>query len=322
MIVSLLAAVAGAMLTGTQVVLLLLERTGICLNDGCAIVDNLTTVDPIYFNLAGLLFFLVVWFGLLRARRGSDHWRRLICVLLLAALAAEAVLLSFQIFVAKAFCSYCLIILGLIVLCTIFLGLKQTVKGAIIFSAVMLTFAGLDFRPESTGTDNLSAGTMATFKPESANNHYTLFFSSTCNHCETIIEELRHSTSCAIAFNPVDTITSFRFPGAMFTDGYQPLINRHFLRKLDLDEVPVLLSRTRDAITIITGEAAIRNYLREQCDKAPARAFQPTARDGHTSVPPAWSLPTTDDGCSILSDCDAPAGLSSPEEPPATQPSP
>jgi hypothetical protein len=319
MILSLLLAIAGAIVTAIQVVLLHLQGSGICLDEGCRIVDSMTTVEPLYFNLAGLGFFLIVAFGLAQARRGSDAWRGFVSLLLLAALAAEAVLLSFQMDIAQIYCSYCLAILSLIALCNLFLGLKQLAKGIIIFSSVMLAFASLDFGAAGDRSISLDNGTMARFEPGTNSEHqYVLFFSSTCNHCETIIEEMETSSRCAIAFNPVDTITTFTFPGVHFTSGYRPQINRDFLKKLDITEVPVLLSREAERITIVRGENGIRDFLRKQC--AAAEPLQPPPTRIGQSTLSDLPLPPQDDGCSILSDCEPQqSGPLIPDQSPASQ---
>jgi hypothetical protein len=303
MILSLLIAIAGAIVTAIQVVLLHLQGSGICIDEGCQIVDSMTTVEPLYFNLAGLGFFLIVAFGLVRARQGSDAWRGFVSLLLLAALAAEAVLLSFQMEIAQIYCSYCLAILSLVALCNLFLGLKQLAKGVVIFSSVMLACASLDFGAGGDRSISLDKGTMARFEPGAdSEHHYVLFFSSTCNHCETIIEEMESSSRCTIAFNPVDTITTFTFPGVNFTPGYRPQINRDFLKKLDITEVPVLLSREAEKITIVRGENAIRTFLRKQCVADEPQQPPPT-RIGQSTQSDLPLLPE-DDGCSILSDCE------------------
>jgi hypothetical protein len=306
MILSLLIAIAGVIVTAIQVALLHLQGSGICLDEGCHIVDSMTTVEPLYFNLAGLAFFLVVSFGLFLARRGSDNWRGFVSLLLLAALAGEAVLLSFQMEIAQVYCSYCLVILSLVALCNLFLGLKQLAKGLIVFSAVMLAFASLDFGAAQNGSISLNSGTMARFEPGGeTEHHYTLFFSSTCNHCETIIEELETRSRCTVAFNPVDTITTFTFPGVIFTQEYRPQINRDFLKKLDISEVPVLLSREADSISIIRGESAIRTFLKKHCAAVePSPPPQPPPLGIGQSIPDDLPLTPQDDGCSILSDCE------------------
>ncbi|MBE0582602.1 MAG: hypothetical protein IH612_02435 [Desulfofustis sp.] len=304
MIVSLLIAIAGVIVTAIQVALLHLQGSGICVDEGCQVVDSMTTVEPLYFNLAGLAFFLVVSFGLFRARRGSDHWRGFVSLLLLAALAGEGVLLSFQTEIAQVYCSYCLAILSLVALCNLFLGLKQLAKGVIVFGAVMLAFASLNFGAGQNGSTSLTDGTMARFEPGAeTEHHYTLFFSSTCNHCETIIEELETNSRCAIAFNPVDTITTFSFPGVTFTPEYRPQINRDFLKKLDISAVPVLLSRETETVSIVSGEGAIRAFLKQHCSVIEPPQ-PPPLEIGQSSTQADLPIAPQDDGCSILSDCE------------------
>lgn len=315
MIVSLLTAIVGVILTAIQALLIHLQDTSLCQDEGCRIVDAMTTVDPLYFNLAGLAFFLVISFGLSRARRGSENWRRLVSLLLIAALAAEGVLLSFQTVVAQAYCSYCLIILALLLVINLFLGLKQMAKALLVFGSVLLAFASLDFSASADNNDSLQEGTLAHFQPSGATHHFYLFFSSTCNHCETIIEELTGSNHCAVSFNPIDTITSFTFPGATFTEGYRPQVNRAFLKKLEVLEVPVLLERTDETITIIRGETAIRDHLRKQCGLSAATPLPTQSLSGQSSLSPPL-LPPAEDGCSILSDCEEPPETSA--APPAT----
>ena len=65
-IVSLLASI----FTAIQVVLFFSEKKGICFNAGCEIVDSLTTVPPVYFNVAGFFFFQTLFLILLVLDRG------------------------------------------------------------------------------------------------------------------------------------------------------------------------------------------------------------------------------------------------------------
>lgn len=318
MILSLLAAVAGVALTAVQTLLIYLQKSGLCLNEGCQVVDSMTMVEPLYFNIAGLTFFLIISFGLLRVRNGSTGWQQPISLLLLAGLAAEAVLLSFQIHVVGIYCSYCVIILGLVVAANVFLGLRQVFKGFLIFSAVMIAFTALDFNADTSANAPLTEGTMARFAPDGATRDYVLFFSSDCTHCETVLGTLGKTADCAISFNPVDTITRFSLAGATFTDSYRPQINRDFLKRLDIATVPVLLSREQDMITIVKGETAIRSYLAGQCVKPPSLPTN-QALTGQSTDTTDWQRPIPDDGCSILEDCEqksaSPAGPAAPPPP-------
>ncbi len=52
-----LIAFMAAILTAVQAFLIVTGGNQICLNAGCEIVDKYTKVPPLYFNIAGCLFF-------------------------------------------------------------------------------------------------------------------------------------------------------------------------------------------------------------------------------------------------------------------------
>lgn len=213
MLIGFFSALIGCLLTGVQTLLIYIQGEGVCFNEGCKIVDSLTLVDPLYFNLAGFIFFLLAATGLNRARKGSNLWLRFTSLLLLAGLAAEAVLLAFQILISQVLCSYCLIILSLIVLANLFLGLKQTFKGLVIFSAVLIASFSLDYYGGVIKPQPLDQGTMARYQPEKFDKRFYLFISSSCSHCQTLLTSLEQNPTCAVDFNPVDTYGAFPFPG-------------------------------------------------------------------------------------------------------------
>ena len=74
MLVSFFSVLIGILLTGTQSVLIYLQGEGVCFNEGCRIVDSLTLVDPLYFNVAGFFFFLIaaLFLQLLIQNRPTD----------------------------------------------------------------------------------------------------------------------------------------------------------------------------------------------------------------------------------------------------------
>ena len=67
-------ALAAALLTAAQSAFILLRGDAFCLNEGCRVVEDLTRVPPLAVNLAGLVFFLTLFFGL---RASGSLWRRL-----------------------------------------------------------------------------------------------------------------------------------------------------------------------------------------------------------------------------------------------------
>lgn len=315
MFLSFLIALAGTLLTGAQALFIYYQGEGLCFNDGCKVVDSLTTVDPLLFNIAGFIFFLLITIGLNQARKGSDLWKRFVSLVLLAALAAEGILLAFQILVSQVFCSYCLIVLTLIVLANVFLGPKQIFKGAVIFGAVLLASFSLDYRSINVARAPLETGTMARYQPAESTvpgRRLFLFFSSSCTHCENVIEGLRDNRTCTINFNPIDRIDSFSFPGAVATEGYNHEANLRYLKQFGIEKIPVLAERTESSLTLVQGEQEISLFLRQQCGEVTS----PAADQGTDIISGAQSsdissLLPADDGCSIAKDCEETSAQSS-----------
>jgi len=304
MLVSFFLALIGCLLTGAQSLLIYYQGEGVCFNDGCAIVDSLTLVDPLIFNLVGFFFFLICTIGISRARKGSDLWRRFISLALLAALAAEAVLLAFQLIISQALCSYCLIILALVLLLNLFMGLKQIFKGVVIFSAVLLASFALDYHGSSIKPQPIEGGTMARYQPADAGRQIYLFISSTCKYCQSVLSALENSTGCAINFNPIDRYDTFSFADAETIPGYRPEVNLAFLKRLEIREVPVLLVKEDSAMTLVSGEQSVVRYIEQQCGGLqPAVDLQSS---GHVSSISTLPLPTEEDGCTIEENCQDP----------------
>lgn len=309
MLVSFLAAVLGFILTGTQAVLIYLDGSGLCLNEGCEIVDSLTLIEPIYFNIFGFLFFVLVSFGLNRARKGSDIWKRFVSLLLLAALAGEGVLFSFQLFITEIYCSYCLIVLTIVFLCNLFMGLKQLFKGIVIFSSVVVAMASLNFDTnQEQKKTSLDDGTLARIGAAAPDRQLYLFFSSSCPYCEKVIEAIKENDNCAINFNPLDTIDSFSLPGAIMTEAYSPETNRAYLENLDIREVPVFLEKRSDSLRVLHGASAIKQYLQLNC--SPTHVGQQyipqTYLPDQTSSSTAAAVLPGADGCVTSEVCEDP----------------
>ncbi|MBW1636567.1 MAG: hypothetical protein JRC87_02560 [Deltaproteobacteria bacterium] len=258
-------AFSGAVLTGLQIVLLVIGREGICLNEGCKIVDGFPKLPPLYYNVAGCAYFLVLFFCFLKGRRGSAGWNQFCGVLLLAGIASEAALLFFQYSIVGAFCSYCLIIFSLILLLNILSGLRQIFVSALIFTAVFAVLLSLDLKAVSSSGTSLDAGSYARAGEESRYPSLYLFFSETCPHCEKVIEAIGSDNTCAIRFNPVDRIEHFSLPGTSLFPGYDPGVNVGFLKNLHIEEIPVLVAMEQERTVILQGESRIIAYLSEHC---------------------------------------------------------
>jgi hypothetical protein len=301
MLLSHILSLVGCALTGLQTFLILYQGDGFCLNEGCEIVDSLTLIPPLYFNIAGFLFFLFISFGISQARKGSELWQKFTSLLVLAAVAAEAVLVCFQYFITDVFCSYCLIIFSLIVLINVFMGLRQIFRSLVIFSAVCMAFASLDFNVDNQSAFSLEDGTLATFTTDSADRKLYLFFSSTCAHCEQVIETMKETTSCDINFNPVDRVASFTFPNIDVSPSFEPRVNVSYLKHLGIAEVPAMTIIHEQTTTVLKGENALVEYIQQNC--LPAKVEKSTGPQPEQSGGYSFPLPETD-SCAVAEDCE------------------
>ncbi len=294
---------------GVQAYLMFIGGKGICLDDGCAIVEQLTRVPPLYFNIAGLLFFQALFWLFLWGHKGAGHWHRLARLLLLAGLVAEAVLLFFQYAIAGSFCSYCLAVFAAVVLLNLLSGPRQIFRGTVLFVAVLLTLFSLRFTggPAGGSALTLAAGTIAVLPGEEGRPTLHLFFSAACPHCEKVIETLQEENFCPVRFNPVEPVPGFSFPGATFLPEYQPEVNLSLLKTLAIGDIPTLIADEAGQTLVLRGEQRIQKYLAANCRR-------PKAVDqyhGSSSAVPAGSsftLPflgggSDQDACGLAVDC-------------------
>lgn len=309
-IISFLASV----LTAAQVVLLHTGAKGLCFNDGCEIVDSMTNVSPVVFNVAGFLFFQILFWLFLRGRNGFEYWHKLARLLLLAGLAAEAVLVFFQHSIATVFCSYCLVIFAVIALLNLCCGLSQLISGVVIFVAVLAACFSLQFAPPSIarGT-SLDSGSLAMVNGKRDGVRLYLFFSASCGHCEKVIEAIGTDNICTVRFNPIEKIEKFAVPAMVRFADYDPQVNRSLLQSLSIDEVPVLMAKVEDEMRIFKGEKRIREYLEKTCGRSRGVDYGGTS---NSATPGYIFLPGVQkpggDACSVNTDCDTNAAPISP----------
>ncbi len=266
---SLVVALGGSLLTLIQIILLESGLDGICFNAGCEIVDNQTTIPPVFFNFFGLVFFQAVFWCVWAGRR-SKELQLYVRILLLAGLSAEGVLVSFQYVVVETFCTYCLIVCSLVILLNLLHGLHHVVTSAAIFVAVVIAFSTLQFNATTSGSSDagikgLGKGSYAVLPGEENKPKLALFFSSTCPHCERVIKSLQQGTICTVSFNPVSKVTKFPLTKLVTNDHYDVDVNRTFMMSLGQNSIPVLLVEQQRHIQLISGGKAIMNYLDESC---------------------------------------------------------
>jgi len=70
-----LAALLTSLMIAVQLVVLPPDKEGLCLSQGCQVVDQLTRVSPLLFNVVGLFFFQAVfWVNRLKASPEIDSF--------------------------------------------------------------------------------------------------------------------------------------------------------------------------------------------------------------------------------------------------------
>ncbi len=307
--ISRLVALAGSVLTLTQIFLLAGESDGICFNDGCKIVDSLTAVPPIFFNIGGFLFFQIVFWGIWLAKERQERMLY-VNVILLAGLAAEGVLVSFQHFVAQVFCSYCLIVLAFVVLLNVLAGVRQTLTGATIFIAIVTGFFSLQFSPTKADiVKDLDLGSFAVLSGQRSEQKSYLFFSSNCQYCEKVIDSLKEENSCTMRFNPIDQITDFSLDKAEKAESYSVDINRRFLKSMGIEQIPVLLSVNPAGLQVVKGEGPIKKFLQKSCVASKISPANEKSIGFSSSTNLDFVPPGFDDSCSVNTDCDTPAPM-------------
>ena len=285
-----------------QSLLLFVRERALCLNQGCAVVEELLRIPPLWFNLLGAVFFLLLFLLSLQGRRRG----RLPCplpLLLLAGAAAEGVLVAYQAFVVRTFCSYCLIIGTAILLLNILAGRRQVVTAATVFLVPLLLFSLLQFRPVGPAETQLTLdnGTWGIKQCSSPRRLLYLIFSEKCPHCRRVLELLEGCTRCELRFNPVHAIDPDLLPGVRREEHFDPAVNVTTLKLLGIDTIPVLIEKQATGWRFIQGERQISRYLKENC-------LGPEPATIQNRLPPIqpWPLPgQEEDGeCRIESNCD------------------
>ena len=299
-----LIALAGVAVVGAQLVLVAMGGQGLCQTAGCRLVDRLTTIAPLYFNIAGLLFVITVWWGFRGSHKSADRPRPWLLVLLLAAMAAEAVLLGFQLFTARSLCLYCLIVFLLVLLLNLMAGWRHLLSSLATVAAVLATFSTLSFISPALLTNGytLADGTYGSLRCDSPAKQLYLIFSPDCRHCDTVMAALANCNSCDFHLNPTAPVEGLNLEGILLSDGYKTEVNRLTLSLLGIDEVPVLLARSGQNWTLVKGDRNIINYITQACFES-----QPTLyldRSLHPDQSEMSVITDPSSGCSLQVDCD------------------
>ncbi len=249
-----------------QVVFIAVRGEPLCLNNGCRVVEELVELNPMLFNLLGAAFFAAcaVSAALARTRVLFLGLFRLLC---LAGFAAEGVLLSYQAFVAGAWCSYCLTVFAAVVILNLLCGTRQLLAGSMVLAVEIGLFSLLNFNISTANIKELTLdnGTCAITRCAEPASTLYLIFSQDCPHCHRVLQALAGCSRCEFHFNPVKKIGPDLLPGTIAQRECVPEINRLALKVLGIDSIPVLVVKRPDGYLFIKGDVEIIDYIRTHC---------------------------------------------------------
>ena len=262
-------------------------------------VEGLLNVSPVIFNFIGVFFFAAT--GLMALPSISKRMTDLpLQILLTMGASAEGVLLMFQVLIARTLCSYCLLILGIVLLLNALAGLRQFLLGFSTLCTVAVISSLLNFGAVQSNLERLTLqdGTYAVRTCSSPRIRAYLLFSQDCPHCRRVIDALSGCTQCEFNFNPITKMDrKDLLPGLNPIDNYSPRINLMALKIMGINSVPVLVVEKTDGYQFIRGEQNIIAFIKTNC-------FSPGPVEEENPLTIQDMFPEADTGvCSVKKDC-------------------
>ncbi len=118
-----------------------------------------------------------------------------------------------------------------------------------------------------------------------------------------MIETLEAYPECNIAFNPIDEITKVNIPVDYTLKDYDTEVNRSFLARFGINEIPVLMTATDGDFSIIRKKQDIKDTIQELCYPEPV-GFEGTSSDESTLNQILPPQATDEESCIIDTDCE------------------
>jgi len=260
-------ALIASLITALQAAMGLIYGSTFCPNEGCKVVENLTTISPLYFNLMGLIFFQCVFWGLRFQKNKSKQPVDLLAIILITGLVFDSVLLGYQLFVVHTFCAYCVLIFAIVLILNLSYGKRQTAAGIAVAAVTIFSFSVLTFIPTGglSHTEPLKNAAFGVKSCTAPTKEIYLIFSSNCPYCENVLQTLSNCNSCDLYLNPIDDIKSISNIELEPNPEFAPEINRLVLSVMGIDTVPVLVVKSDGGYRFIKGESKIVNYVQHAC---------------------------------------------------------
>ena len=285
-------ALIASIITAIQVGMGLIYGSTICPNEGCKFVEALTTISPLYLNLLGFVFFQGVFWGLRFQKNRSTAPADFLGLLLISGLVFDSVLLAYQLFVARTFCGYCLLIFVFVLALNLLHGRRQMLAGITIMVMALFSFSVLTFMPTGvlSKSEPLKTASYGVKSCSTPTKEIFLIFSSDCPYCESVLQTLSNCNSCDLYLNPINQINSLEYMQLDLNPEFSPEVNRLVLAVLGIDTVPVLVAKSAEGFRFIKGEKKILNYVGHACfTDADVLYYED-------------SIPAGDDGITVITD--------------------
>jgi hypothetical protein len=296
-------AFVASIVTAVQAVFGLIYGSIFCPNSGCKIVETLTTIPPLYLNLLGCIFFQIVFWLCHFSKDKTNPRLDYLGILLACGLVFDAALLAYQVFVARTFCGYCLLIFIFVLILNLLYGKRQMAAGFALIAVTLFSFSILAFVPTGglSQTEPLKSAAYGVKSCSTPSKEIYLIFSSNCPYCESVLQTLSNCNSCDLYLNPIDNVDSIKNIELVPNPKFSPAMNRLVLSVLGIDSVPVLVVKSNDGLRFIKGESKIVNYVRHACfTEADVLYYDNSIQTGDEGI----TVITDQDGeCSVDIDC-------------------
>ena len=200
-----------------------LQHTSLCGEVGCKLAGELLRFDPIYLNYFGFISVLALFFLGYRSLK-STFFETLFFMVLYAAIAFEATILSYQFIVNPEACLFCLGIFSSLLLIALFNHLKNFPVVIVVVLSILL------------GLSTLSIPENRSFITTPGNY---LIQSDTCGHCKKV---KAYFAKQQIDYTAISA---------------QDVNARGFLKFVDIATIPVLVIKDTSGMTLLKGDKKI-----------------------------------------------------------------
>lgn len=200
-----------------------LQHTSLCEELGCKLAGELLRFDPIYLNYFGFISVLALFFLGYRSLK-STFFETLFFMVLYAAIAFEATILSYQLIVNPEACLFCLGIFSSLLLIALFNHIKNFAVVVVVILSILL------------GLSTLAIPQNRSFITTPGNY---LIQSETCSHCKKV--------KAYFAKQQIDYTAI----------AAQDVNARGFLKFVDIATIPVLIIKEASGITLLKGDKKI-----------------------------------------------------------------